>query len=134
MAKVTILAAAKLAGISRANFYKNYVNTGTITVGKNVKGRPEIDTSEILRVFGEIKCAPGETQGIHNEIHKVTLAKDSEDSMLQIEVRILREQLSEAKDREEWLKQKVDSLSSANIFLLENKQPEQPKKKRFWLF
>ena len=134
MAKVSILAAAKLAGVSRANFYKSYVNTGVITVGKNVKGRPEIDTSEILRVFGEIKSVAGETLGRHEEIHKVTLAKDSEDSALQVEVRMLREQLDEAKDREEWLKQKIDSLSSANILLLENKQPQQRKKKRFWLF
>ena len=134
MAKVSILAAAKLAGISRANFYKNYVNTGVITVSKNLKGRPEIDTSEILRVFGEIKCDAGETLGRHDEIHKETLVKDRADSALQVEVGMLREQLAEAKDREEWLKQKIDSLSSANIFLLENKQSQQPKKKHFWLF
>lgn len=134
MAKVSILAAAKLAGISRANFYKSYVNAGVITVEKNAKGRPEVDTSEILRVFGEIKGDAKETLGRHGKRHKVTLEKDSVDSALLVEVRMLREQLAEAKDREEWLKQKVDSLSSANILLLENKQPDQPKKKRFWLF
>lgn len=131
MAKVSILAAAKLAGISRANFYKSYVNAGVITVEKNAKGRPEVDTSEILRVFGEIKGDTKETLGRHDKRHKVTLEKDSVDSALHVEVKLLREQLADAKEREQWLKQKIDSLSSDNVLLLENKQQ---RKKRFWLF
>jgi hypothetical protein len=55
MPEISISEAAKRAGISRQKLYENYINKGRISVSKNAKGRPCIDTSEILRVFGELK-------------------------------------------------------------------------------
>jgi len=55
MPEISISEAAKRAGISRQKLYENYINKGKISVSKNVKGKPCIDTSEILRVFGKLK-------------------------------------------------------------------------------
>jgi DNA-binding transcriptional MerR regulator len=55
MPEISISEAAKRAGISRQKLYKNYINKGKISVSENPKGKPCIDTSEILRVFGELK-------------------------------------------------------------------------------
>ena len=56
MANVSLTQAAKLAGISRATLYRRYINTGKITVTANLSGKKQIDTSEIIRVFGAIQC------------------------------------------------------------------------------
>ena len=57
MAILSISAAAKAAGISRQGLY-NYVKDGKISVTVDNKGCKGIDTSEIIRVFGEIKNNP----------------------------------------------------------------------------
>ena len=54
MSLVNITEAARLAGISRPNFYKNYIRKGKISVGRNERDEPAIDTSDILRVFGKL--------------------------------------------------------------------------------
>ena len=51
MSKLTISEAARQIPISRTNLYKNYINTGRISIEKDEKGKPRIDVSEILRVF-----------------------------------------------------------------------------------
>ncbi len=56
MAKVTITEAAKLAGVSRVTMYRKYIKTGSISVEKDRDGKPQIDTSELIRVVGEIQC------------------------------------------------------------------------------
>ncbi|MBF0398792.1 MAG: hypothetical protein HQK78_18590 [Desulfobacterales bacterium] len=57
MAKVSISEASKLVGIARQNLYKNYINTGKISVTTK-DGTKHIDTSELIRVFGELKNIP----------------------------------------------------------------------------
>lgn len=52
---VSISEAAKLAGVSRTTLYKKYIAQGKLTVLKNAKNLPEIDTSELLRVFGVLQ-------------------------------------------------------------------------------
>jgi hypothetical protein len=55
MAKVSITEAARLAGVARSYFYKRYIDSGEITVERDLRGNPLVDVSEILRVFGELK-------------------------------------------------------------------------------
>lgn len=57
MTKVNISEAAKLADISRSKFYENYINTGKISVDKSNPKKPMVDTSELLRVFGELHAS-----------------------------------------------------------------------------
>jgi hypothetical protein len=54
MPHVNLTKAAKLAGISRSYFHTNYIKTGKITVDRSEPKNPKVDTSEILRVFGEL--------------------------------------------------------------------------------
>ena len=55
MAKVSITEAIKLSGVSRSSFYGKYLKQGKISVTNGVDGKKEVDTSELLRVFGELK-------------------------------------------------------------------------------
>ena len=54
MNKISISAAARLAGISRTNLYKTYINTGKISVIRE-DDKVYIDTSELIRVFPSCK-------------------------------------------------------------------------------
>lgn len=51
MAKLTISEAARQVPISRKTLYKNYIQTGKISVEQDEKGNPKIDSSELIRVF-----------------------------------------------------------------------------------
>lgn len=55
MATVSITQAAKLAGVSRSTLYRKYISTGQLSVISDHNGKKKIDTSELLRVFGELK-------------------------------------------------------------------------------
>lgn len=55
MATVSITDAAKLAGVARANLYRTYIRKGRLSVSYDNRGRPVIETSELLRVFGSLK-------------------------------------------------------------------------------
>ena len=55
MSLLSISEAAQAAGVSRQTLYKVYIKTGKISVNRADPKKPTVDTSEILRVFGEIK-------------------------------------------------------------------------------
>ena len=105
MAQVSISEAARLAGISRSNFYKNYIRQGKLTVTKDHQDHPQIDTAEIIRVFGWLR---GDSNPLCSEMHEVTA---SEDSQQQPYIQALLEQLEEAKEREQWYRQQIGELS-----------------------
>jgi len=52
MAVVSISEAARLTGKSRKTIQR-YVADGRLSVSQDVAGKPAIDTSELIRVFGE---------------------------------------------------------------------------------
>ena len=104
MAQVSISEAARLAGISRSNFYKNYIRHGKLTVTKDHQGRPQIDTAEIIRVFGRLQ---GDSNLSSIEIQKDTDDGYSMDALNQS----LMQQLEEAKEREQWYRQQIKELS-----------------------
>lgn len=140
--KVTISEAAKLAGISRQHMYRAYITPGKLSVTKE-QDKSFIDMSELLRVFPN-----------------VTMATDNGDKILQVEthkidnvtgdgselVTLLKHQLAEAKEREEWLKVQIDDLRQMQGRLLEDKTPKttievapvnepvKPQKKRWFSF
>ncbi|HUW51547.1 MAG TPA: hypothetical protein VMV75_11090 [Sulfuricella sp.] len=118
MAKVSISEAARLAGISRQHLYKRYITPGLLTVEKDGDSSPMIDTSELLRVFGELK---GDGQQV---------AAHSGDVALTAELVALRrlladrdDQLMEAREREAWMKRLVGEVTGA-LRLLEHR-PDQ---------
>jgi hypothetical protein len=126
--KVSISQAAKMAGVSRSHFYKNYLKNNAISVEEDRFGKKVIDKSEILRVFGKIYDDTSE--------HKKESAKEdiqghveTENILLKQEIQFLKAQLEAAQEREKWFQTQITDITSS-LKSLEDKRP----KKRFWFF
>lgn len=137
MAIVNIKEAAKLAGISRAHLYNHYINSGKISVIKNEQGKREIDTAELLRVFGKLVADTESIQSQSESIHNLTSETRAIHNELQREnqhlrelVKLLEEQKKEATERETWLKSHVDGITHS-LKLIEDKR-ETVVPKSFW--
>lgn len=141
MAKVSISEAARLSGISRTNLYKNYVKAGKITVEQDHAGKPQIDTAEILRVFGELKKTQDYSNPVTEKTQMITEEKHNENSVFDVELRAVREmlkvreeQLSEAQERERWMQRQIEELTST-VRQIEDKSQSKPaeEQKKGWL-
>jgi len=134
MALVSISKAAKLAGINRSNFYTSYINQGKISVVRDERNRPCVDTSELLRVFGSLKS---EGLGIQQDTTpSYILGQNTTDSVMYPLIEQLTQQLVESKEREQqalereqFYQQQLKDLTQT-IKLLEYK-PEPPPR-RWW--
>ena len=94
MARVSITEVARLAGIGRSSFYQTYINKGAISVSKDSSGKKFIETSELIRVFGELEDnTSGQTPDIQSqteeraEVLDVTATETAKD----LEIKMLRE-------------------------------------------
>lgn len=94
MALVNITKAAKLAGISRQYFHNHYVKQGKISLSTDEKGNPQVDTSEILRVFGKLVGDVNETV---NSLQEITPKNDIKNNDFYVEVQLLRQQVEHQK-------------------------------------
>jgi len=138
MTQVSISEAAKLTGKSRRTIQR-YVATGKLSMSHHDTTKKNIDVSELIRVFGEIRKEDA-TSIITNESvtmsHHVTNGSDnkkSENELLKKEIEFLKQRI-EDKDAH------IDSLKNA-MLLIESKlsvrqdsQPIQVTKKswQFW--
>lgn len=137
---VNITKAAQLAGIGRETLYKNYINKGRISTTRDERNRPMVDTSEILRVFGRLhsegdtqKETPTERQNpTPDSIHHTPPELSAQLAQLQAENTQLRERLEEAKERESWQREKIDTLIDT-VKLLEAPKPAPPSALSRWL-
>lgn len=108
--------------------YKKYINTGKISV-EVVDGVKQIDTSELVRVFGSISLEDS------NDVQKNTTSntRGQEENTAKDEViSLLKDQLREAREREEWLRVQLEKTTQ----MLEHKgaEPEQKRKKFLGIF
>lgn len=130
MAFVSVAEAAKLIGRHRNVLYRDYVATGKLSVTKDARGRIQIDTSELLRVFGSFVSVANEAEKsaamLQNEAEKE--AADTVEK-LRAEVEILRERLAARDEKIAAQAANLDDLRGA-IKLLEHKQA----KRRWWPF
>lgn len=117
MAKVNISEAASLAKVARSTLYA-YIRSGKISAEKDHVGRPQIDTSELLRVFGVLQ-GNGED---NNEIEYNVAIIQSENATLRAEnealremLRIREEQLRDHQEQESWLRQRLDALEAKTL-------------------
>lgn len=141
MPQVSVSEAARLAGISRSHLYKNYIKQGLISIVRNHQGQPQIDVSELLRVFGEIqknthlssKTQVEDRSKIQVRTPKIQLKtqENTTETQVQIQVaaleselKLLREQLAKADEREQFYQQQLKNLTQT-IKLLEH-HPEPP--------
>jgi regulator of replication initiation timing len=123
VAKVNITQAAKLAGITRQHLHKKYINPkdkegkplpARLSVEQDRQGNPVIDTSELLRVFGSLVDDTGDTgdsKQQSTDLRYATPENIAETAVLQVEVKLLREQLKEYKDRESRYQSTIDRLT-----------------------
>lgn len=141
---VNITKASKLAGIGRDTLYKNYIDKGKISVSRDERNRPMIDTAEILRVFGRLHSVGTTLKENIQTIQENTLPNihntpdfsaqiaqlQAENALLKERLSETREQLREAKEREQWHREQTEGLikSIESIKLL-----EAPKRKAGWL-
>ncbi|CAA6802104.1 MAG: Unknown protein [uncultured Thiotrichaceae bacterium] len=149
MANVSISKAAKLAGVSRSTLYSTYINKGAISVSADARGRKFIDTSELLRVFGALQPDTVQDSKPKPPPTKSSQVSDTPDTVqnphtrtgsdsVNIELRLVREQLAEAKqqmqaysDRENWYQSQIKTLTDT-VKLLEDKRPKQEENPRRW--
>jgi hypothetical protein len=112
MAKISISEAARLAGISRSALYRGYISKGKLTVERDKNNAPMVDTSELFRVFGETAKRTGE-QDIDQISEQVSLREEV--ARLRALVEVYERQLQEDKEREDWLRRKIDQLQPPAI-------------------
>lgn len=139
MARVSISKAIKLAGVSRSTFYSSYIKKGRVTVSNDNTGKKYIDTSELIRVFGTLQEESPNTPNSSTEhpAEQVRTPTETASNELLIEVGQLRsenknikEQLSDSREREDWYKKQIDTLTDTMKLL------EGPTKKHrpWWVF
>lgn len=135
MAQVSISEAARLTGRSRKTLH-TYISNGKLTKVTGIDGRPKVDTSELMRVFGELIATQETVKSQCNFSQQVTpetvTLHTSELDVLKKEVSLLRELLAEKDKRNEDLKHA--------LLLIESKMPAtpspvaQPPAKKSWQF
>ncbi len=113
MAKVNLSEAASLANVARSTLY-SYIRSGKISVEKDSIGRPQIDTSELIRVFGVLQDNIKDTEITQDvvTIQSEISALRAENEALREMLRIREEQLREHQELESWLRQRLDSLEA----------------------
>ena len=89
MVKLSLNRAAKEAGVAKSTLL-DALNTGRMSAEKNEKGHWEIDPSELFRVFSKTSSAEQEEP---NPPPPENLKKTTENGALEIEVKMLREQI-----------------------------------------
>jgi DNA-binding transcriptional MerR regulator len=129
MTKISISAAAKMAGVTRQTIHR-YIADGKLSQDNESK---KIDVSELLRVFPDAKIDVTEVTG-KRTVKNLQSVTDNDDKMLQQEnnflkekVKMLEEQLVAGKEREhEYVKkeERYLTLIESNNRLLEAAKPK----------
>lgn len=108
MAHLTITEAIKKSPIGKTYFYKEYIKTGKITVSVDNSGKKYIDSSELLRVFGELK-----DERVVNVQDQPTVSDTVRYETVDNElVRTLREQISDLKADKQFYQTQIASLTN----------------------
>ncbi len=129
MALVNLSEAARLARISRVTLYKKYINTGKLSTTSDDRGRPAVDTSELLRVFGTIYTDGSQEdekilQGLSPQETEDTERLTAEIARLTAIMERQERELEDAREEISWLRARVEAA--------EQRQLAGPETKRKW--
>lgn len=121
MSLVSITEAARLTGKSRRTIQR-YVATGKLSLSQGDTTEKSIDTSELIRVFGNsLKADTGDdTPKNVTMSHNITTKNDTTD----IEKELLKQELALLKERLKDKDAHIDSLQKA-MLLIELKLPKE---------
>ena len=103
--RMNIHQAAKAVGVARSTLYRD-IQEGKVSVGKDGRGKPYVDVSELERAYGSVTL-PDTSETVPNGQSK-TPQKDKKDSTLQGEFDLLREQIALLKDERDDLRRRLD--------------------------
>jgi excisionase family DNA binding protein len=122
MAILSISEAARAWGIGRSTLQRA-IKEGRLSAANRADGSKGIDTAELLRVFGEACSDACSDTGVGRDNSKrdtgssrseagASLQADTAPVIdaLQAQIALLQTALTEAKEREEWLRGQVESL------------------------
>ena len=137
--RMNINQAAKAVGVARSTLYRD-IQEGKVSVGKDARGKPYVDVSELERAYGSVTLSDvSESVSIGQA---ETQQKDKKDNALQREHDLLREQIELLKSERDDLRRRLDSeteerrLAQAKLTaLLTDQRPkpqEQPEVTGFW--
>lgn len=99
MAKHTVAKAAKLVRKSQDTIYRKIKN-GKISSSKDGDGRSVVDTSELIRVFGDLDVNANANKALHaNESGPVRLHDLQENQSLRLQLDNANARIEEYKDR-----------------------------------
>ena len=118
MAEVTVSEAARLTGKGRSTIQR-HIKNGKLSVGRDGAGNPLVDTSELMRVFGPIHLA--------DTGQPVSVTQDDTPTL-----ELLREQLRQAHEREEWLKGQLEAAQARSAELEQRMLPPGEGRKGFF--
>ncbi len=131
MALVSVSQAARLAGISRQHLYRKFIKTGEISVSKGLKGETLIDTSELLRVFGELHGDSHDDGAVlQEETHEKHTGDSGLVSELQAKLQLIEAENRALRERIEDKDKHLDDVRQA-LRLLEDKS-EKKKRWKWW--
>lgn len=122
MKSLSVLELSKLYDLNRQTIY-NHINKGILSKNSDNK----IDLSEAIRVFGE----PTKKQDIKESV-KVDSPNSAEVLLLRQQIDILKNQLSDAKDREVFYQNQIETMQrlleapKAHMTTFTDQNPAQP--------
>ena len=101
MAQLTISEAIKRSPVGKSQFYSKYVNGGLISISVDNSGKKFVESSELLRCFGEIKASSSDSPAEYSPVEsKPNSTGLSNSGQLEV-IKLLKEQLAKAESREE---------------------------------
>jgi len=120
MAIVTISEASKLVGKTTRTIQRHVVS-GKISKTTTPNGLAGIDTSELIRVYGQIKSQDSDTKKSHDVTNKKDTIVNHDLQLLKQEITLLKVELDAEKKRVEDKQETIDTLKNA-LKILEYKQ------------
>ena len=109
MAKLTITKAIELSPYSKTYFYKKYIKGGLISVSVDKDAKKYIESSELVRVFPELK-KPESVPAVHDTSDQVRTGSELK-SVPSSELKHLHQQIAELKKDKEFLQSQLLRLS-----------------------
>lgn len=136
MALVTISEAARLTGKARSTLHK-YIKQGKLsTTTDSETNTKKVDTSELIRVFGNIKTTGGD---IVSPVAKLQQTTPENTHELQVKLQLLEQENAHLKTEKALLERNLDDVRQA-MLLIESKsspvdeQQPAPAAKKSWQF
>lgn len=122
MALVSISEAARLTGKARSTLHK-YINQGKLsTITDQNTGSKSIETSELIRVFGEISNSTTTYSDSVTHVSKQQQETPNDTQLLQTKLQILEQENAHLKAEKELLSKNLDDIRHA-MLLIESKLP-----------